>query len=374
MSYLEIIRTAVIMFPLFAFLITIPYMLYQYHKYGSIHPYKTLIIFSFALYLEIAYYLVILPLPTITEVASMTTPRTSLHLFAFISDFISDSGLVLADYHTYLNAIKQACFYVPIFNLFLFMPFGIYLHYYFKCSLKKTIILSFLLSLFFELTQLSGLYFIYPRGYRLFDVDDLLINTLGGTLGYYVAYLFMKFLPSKDKIEESALKMGKKVSFIKRCTVFCLDFILYSLLLSIVYMIFSKSFTLIVGIIYYVIMPYFMKGQTLGKKFLNLRVITLDDKKLSIIRILAREVLFGITYFIIPIGLIYITFLLTVKIQLEINIKFLIFIILACILFVYYLIILIKVIRKKILLFELFSHTKLVSTIDEKINKKKRIS
>lgn len=374
MSYLEIIRTAIIMFPLFAFLITVPYMLYQYHKYGSIHPYKTLIIFSFALYLEIAYYLVILPLPTITEVASMTTPRVNLHLFAFIRDFINDSGLVLTDYHTYLSAIKQSCFYVPIFNLFLFMPFGIYLHYYFKCSLKKTIIFTFLLSLFFELTQLSGLYFIYPRGYRLFDVDDLLINTLGGTLGYYVAYLFMKFLPSKDKIEESALKMGKKVSFIKRCTVFCLDFILYSLLLSIVYMIFSKSLTLTVGIIYYVIMPYFMKGQTLGKKFLNLRVISLDDKKLNIIRLLAREILFVITYFIIPIGLIYVTFLLTVKVELETNIKFIIFIVLAGILFIYYLVILIKVIRKKILLFELFSHTKLVSTIDEKIGKKKRIS
>ncbi|UPU40245.1 hypothetical protein MX850_02280 [Erysipelothrix sp. Poltava] len=33
------------------------------------------------------------------------------------------------------------------------VPFGIYLRYYFNCDLKKTVILSFILSLFFEPTQ-----------------------------------------------------------------------------------------------------------------------------------------------------------------------------------------------------------------------------
>ena len=38
--------------------------------------------------------------------------------------------------------------------------------------------------IFFEVTQLTGIFFIYPKAYRLFDVDDLLINTLGGILGF----------------------------------------------------------------------------------------------------------------------------------------------------------------------------------------------
>ena len=54
----------------------------------------------------------------------------------------------------------------------------------------KTMIASFCLSLFFELTQLSGLYFIYPRPYRLFDVNDLVTNTLGGIIGFVVTPLF----------------------------------------------------------------------------------------------------------------------------------------------------------------------------------------
>ena len=54
---------------------------------------------------------------------------------------------------------------------------------------------TFLLSLFFELTQLTGLNFIYPRQYRLFDVDNLMINTLGGILGYFIMNKLKVLLP-----------------------------------------------------------------------------------------------------------------------------------------------------------------------------------
>ena len=37
MSYMESITTAFIAFPFIAFLFTIPFILYNYHKYGSIH-------------------------------------------------------------------------------------------------------------------------------------------------------------------------------------------------------------------------------------------------------------------------------------------------------------------------------------------------
>ena len=34
--YLESIKTAFLIFPFLAFLITLPYLLLQYHKYGSV--------------------------------------------------------------------------------------------------------------------------------------------------------------------------------------------------------------------------------------------------------------------------------------------------------------------------------------------------
>lgn len=367
MTYLEIIKTALIFFPIIAFFITIPYMLFQYHKYGSIHPYKTGIIYSFILYLLIAYFLIILPLPNKSDVALLTTPKFRLEPFAFVKDFINESGIVLTDINTYLFAIKKSCFFVPIYNIFLCLPFGIYLHYYFKCSLKKTIIFTFLLSLFFELTQLSGLYFIYERGYRLFDIDDLLLNTLGGFLGYLIAYVFMKFLPSRDIIEKQSFELGKRVSIVKRITSFYLDIFIMCSIDLIIYIIFKKFYFIILLIIYYILIPYFMNGRTFGKKFLNMKISSNDDRKLLLIRIFLREILLLITYFIIPFIFIYGVSLFCYNLDFPRNIQYYFLIGTGIIMFIYYFIILIKLIKKKSLMYELISHTKLESTILTKV-------
>ena len=75
--YKEVIIQAVIIFPVVAALFTMPYMLYNYHKYGSVLSMRILIVYSFILYLLCAYFLVILPLPSMEEVAAMTGPRAS---------------------------------------------------------------------------------------------------------------------------------------------------------------------------------------------------------------------------------------------------------------------------------------------------------
>lgn len=62
--YPEVIRQALIMFPFLAFLITLPYMIYNYRKYGSVLGIRILVVYSFALYLLCIYFLVILPLPS----------------------------------------------------------------------------------------------------------------------------------------------------------------------------------------------------------------------------------------------------------------------------------------------------------------------
>ncbi|EYD75069.1 hypothetical protein Rumeso_03397 [Rubellimicrobium mesophilum DSM 19309] len=43
------------------------------------------------------------------------------------------------------------------------------------------------LSLAVELTQLTGTWGLYPCAYRKFDVDDLILNTVGVALGFWVA-------------------------------------------------------------------------------------------------------------------------------------------------------------------------------------------
>lgn len=130
---------------------------------------------------------------------------------------------------------------------------------------------TFLLSLFFELTQLTGLNFIYPRQYRLFDVDDLMINMLGGILGYFIMNKLKVLLPSREEINDSV-----KVSVLRKIT---------SILINI--FINNKIINYIILIIYFVIIPT-INNKTLGMNFVNIKY---DVANKRILRIFLRQVI-----------------------------------------------------------------------------------
>ena len=218
------IATAFIFFPIIAFIFTLPFLIYQYRKYGSIPFLRSVIFYSFILYLLCAYFLVILPLPTIDEVKNLTTETTQLVPFDFIRQLSNTISFHWNELSSYLTIIKSPTFYIAAFNILLTLPFGVYLRYYFECKWHKIILYGFLLSLFFELTQLTGLYGIYPRPYRLFDVDDLILNTAGALLGCLLTPLISKILPSRKELDEHSFRRGKKVTFFRRALSCCIDF------------------------------------------------------------------------------------------------------------------------------------------------------
>lgn len=300
-GYLDVIRNAIYFFPFVALLFTVPYILHQYHKYGAIYYIRVLIVYSFILYLITAYFLVILPLPSFEEVAHLTTERMQLIPFSFIGDFIRETSFQIQNVSTYLRALAEPCVYVVVYNIFLTIPFGVYLRYYFQCSLKKCVWYTFLLSLFFELTQLTGLYFIYPRGYRLFDVDDLILNTFGGLCGVILANVSSSLLPSREKLDETSYQLGKKVSFLRRITCFCLDCFLFILAFAI-FSIFIQSKYLFLGtmLFYYVVIPFVMQGSTVAQKFLNLKLASTSSEKLSLYQIFLHQGLFFFLYVFLP--------------------------------------------------------------------------
>ena len=72
---------------------------------------------------------------------------------------------------TIFGFFRSFALWQVLFNILLTVPFSVYLRYYFKQSLLRATVLSFGLSLFFELTQLSALYGFYPGPYRLAAVE-----------------------------------------------------------------------------------------------------------------------------------------------------------------------------------------------------------
>lgn len=360
MSYFISIKTAIVVFPLIACVFSIPFVLHQYHKYGSINPFRVLIVYSFILYLIIIYFLVILPLPNKEDVIYKPN-MIKLIPFGFINDFIRESSFVLTNPTTYLKAIKEPCFYTVIFNIFMTIPFGMYLRYYFKCNFKKTLFISLILSLFFELTQLTGLYGLYPYPYRVFDVDDLIMNSLGGIIGYIIMGFVDNFLPTREKIDEDSLEKGEIVSGLRRITVFSLDFFLYVLFFTFISLFISNKYIpLFVFIIYFIIYPYFKNGQTLGSKFLNVR---LEFKKYRFIKITLRIIFLFLYYF----GSVFITFTLIFFIANNFNLnggqEFLLFIMAFLVILIFYLINIFALFKDKKIYYDNFFKVKYVSTI-----------
>lgn len=277
-SYVQTILTAVIAFPFIAFLFTFPYIIYNYRKYGSVLSFRILIVYSFILYLLCVYFLVILPLPSIDEVARMTGPRIQSVPFMFIRDIFQESDFRLRDVSTWITLIKNKAFFQVFFNFIMIIPFGIYLRYYFRYCFRRTFLFSFLLSLFFELTQLTGLYFLYPRGYRLFDVDDLLINTLGGIAGYLCAPAFMRLLPSRENMDKASIRRGMEVSLPRRVLALCFDLFLIFLADAALRAALPGgrqmpgSLWLIPAFLYYSFVPALTGGRTAGKWILRIRI------------------------------------------------------------------------------------------------------
>lgn len=92
-------------------------------------------------------------------------------------------------YIRYREKIGLFRFLINIFgNVIAFMPFGFFLPVLFGKRQKFFVVVSesFLFSLAVELTQLLS-----KRG--SFDVDDMVLNTLGGLLGY-ISFLLVRFV------------------------------------------------------------------------------------------------------------------------------------------------------------------------------------
>ncbi len=304
-AYLFPIKMALFTFPILAGLLTVPFAIYNYKKYGYVNKWRTFILFSFLLFLIAAYYLVILPLPQTRDIKSLQKPGTvhyNLKPFESIRDIIKETKINIKNPSSYKYLLKERAFLQVVFNILLLFPLGIYLRYYFKRNLKETIVITFLVSLFFEITQLTGLYGYYNAPYRLFDVDDLFLNTLGGTIGYLITPIFSSFLPKTEKLDEDAGKSRYKISYFRRfLSFYIIDMIVINFITKILSFFIKYEFSfMLVFIAYFTIFPVLTNGRTVGNYLTNLRIKGIGDRlkfKEAFLRIFSFYIVFyGVNY------------------------------------------------------------------------------
>ncbi len=288
------IFTAVALFPVIVGVFTIPFLIWNYRKYNGLSIMRATVIFSFIFYMMCAFFLTLLPLPSIDEVLRRDPVPFNHHLFNNIITALKDSGFLSSDSATWFNAanwkklLTSAMLFQIIANIIMQMPLGFYLRYYFRVSWKKALGIGFLTSMFFEMTQLSGVWGIYPYAFRCPDVDDLMNNTLGCMIGFWMAPLLMRFLPSVEKMDETAAKRGQKMEIFRAFSAFSVDWIvcvIINLLVNYAFANWIKGFRysdtlpetmtkLILYYIYFIVLPRIWKKQTIGNALVKVKIVS----------------------------------------------------------------------------------------------------
>ena len=302
-SYLSVIREAFLFFPLLAMFFTIPYLLWNYHKYGAVYSLKALVVYALLLYGLTVFFLVCLPLPSRAAVAASPGVRPQLHLCAFVGDILEQQqkyGL-----HGLSGLLHNTAFLQVAFNVLMMVPLGMFLKWFFQCSWPKVILYSFLASLFLEVSQLTGLFGLYAKAYRTFDVDDLLANTLGGLVGAGFIYPFLRFLPTREQMDQVVYERGISISLLRRLTSIGLDGFLCFILFIVTEIFIDLPGGFLGSLVlfalgYNLFFLLLFHGQTPGMKAVQIRVVTTSGSPAPWWRLGLRCLLEAMGYGLVP--------------------------------------------------------------------------
>ena len=284
--YYDSIATACLLFPIIALLFTVPFATFNYRKFGGISVARVIVVYSFILYLMCVFLLTVLPLPSFEYVAAMPAHKIGWIPFHDMAVGLQEAGLSLSDPSTLTNLGAWRSFLAGgdlfqfLANVAMMIPLGFYLRYYFCLSWRKTLLVGLGVSLFLELTQLSGLYGIYPKAYRFTEMDDLIANTLGAGVGYALMPFASRFLPTREAMDLISYRKGERVTVARKAFAFVLDAVIFCVAAGVLMVMplgAALPFALIaVLVLLFCVVPVRTKGMTFGQKLLKLRTVDAD--------------------------------------------------------------------------------------------------
>lgn len=304
-SYLNTLEAAFYLFPVIAALITLPYLFYANRRFHGIPFLRAFVFYTFVLYLTCCYVLVIFPLPSAAELAEIGSKTMDLRVFGFVEDLQNYSSFVLSDPSTWISSLHEQVVYQVFFNLIMLIPFGIYMHYYFRKGFFWSVLMGFLLSLSFELIQLSALFGLYPHPYRLFQIDDLILNTAGAGIGWILSPLISWMFPSQQKLNQIAQGPKSNIEPYRRIVAALADFFIFFLIMNLISHVpglsafdimgesryYLRFLAYAVGVLLYFAGLSYLFGATPGKMIFGLRIVTRNGKRPSFEQLLIRYAL-----------------------------------------------------------------------------------
>ncbi len=173
----------------------VPFVAIRYRRDGRLTLGRTLLWASSLVYGFALWTYTLLPLP---EPSTIRCVSPQLRPFQFVSDILDYPTGSLGE------LVRNPAVMQAVLNIALFLPLGFLLRVPWNRGVIVATIAGFGVSLAIETTQLTGVWGIFPCAYRLFDVDDLIMNTLGAVVGSLVALAFRGLLRRRRATAPSA--------------------------------------------------------------------------------------------------------------------------------------------------------------------------
>ena len=136
--------------PVIAMLLILPYTIFDYMRKKKINVRNSTYLYIFILYFLCAYFMTLLPLPSAEDFNDMRPVSELIQLIPFKSFMDIRMETVVRDVA------------IIVFNVFITVPLGFFLRFLFGFDFKKTLLGGFLTATLYEVTQLTGIFFIYP--------------------------------------------------------------------------------------------------------------------------------------------------------------------------------------------------------------------
>jgi len=192
---------AIVLGSVLAVLLLIPTAAVQYRLDGRLGPLDLTILVTAAIYALAMWTYTLLPMP---EAGTFPCKGSQLRVLGSLGLIhVPDRGGPLA-------LLREPAFLQIVLNVLLFVPLGYFLRVIAHRGVVVATVAGFALSLLIELTQKTGVWHLYSCAYRLFDVDDLVVNTLGATVGSLLSVLVVRRRRA-DVVLPTTISLGRRL-------------------------------------------------------------------------------------------------------------------------------------------------------------------
>lgn len=184
---------AILMGAIVCTVLFVPFVAVSYRRRGTLTFGRIVLWVAAAVYGLAIWTYTLLPLPQSNDYACAPINLDPTTLIDDVRDALATG-----------NPLTSVFLLQLVFNVLLFVPLGFFMRVLAGRGIVVAGLVGLGISLLIELTQVTGVWGLYPCAYRIFDVVDMMTNTSGALIGSIIALMVPRHLGTTDVSAEAA--------------------------------------------------------------------------------------------------------------------------------------------------------------------------